>query len=65
MVLGDVFLDVSNPNMIVYEFNTSHMNFIKNKHVKLDKTCIDTQDHFKANLSIFMTVLGRLNFKLD
>ena len=58
MVLGDVFPEVSNPNMLVYNFTTSHMKFIPNKHVKLDITRIDTQSHFKANLSNVMDVLG-------
>ena len=43
MVLGDDFPDVSNPNTIVYKFNTSHMTFIQNKHVKLDETHLDVQ----------------------
>ena len=41
MVLGDVFLDVSNLNMIIYDFRTCNMNFIQKKHVKLDETCLD------------------------
>ena len=40
MVLGDVFPDVSNPNMLIYNFRTSHMNFIQNERVKLNKTCL-------------------------
>ena len=40
------------------------MNFIQNEHIKLDKTCLDTQGHFKANLSNFMDVLGLLTSKL-
>ena len=63
-VLGDVFLDISNPKMILFDFITSHMNFIQNEHVKLDKTCIDTQGCFKANLSNVMDILGRLTSKL-
>ena len=35
------------------------MNFIRNKHVKLDETCIDTQGRLKANLPNIMEVLGR------
>ena len=65
LVLGDVCRYFSNPNMIVYEFRTSHMDFIQNKHVKHDETCIDTQGHFKAHLSNVMDVLGRLTSKLD
>ena len=56
MVLGDVCPDVSNPNMIVYEFITSHMNFTQNKHVKLDETCLDTQGRFKETLANVMDV---------
>ena len=56
MVLGDVGPDVSNPNMIIDEFRNSHMNFIQNKHVKLEETYIDTQGRFKANLSNVMDV---------
>ena len=56
MVLGDVCLDVYNPNVIVYEFSTFHMNFIK-KIRKLDETCLDTQDHFKAHLSNVKDIL--------
>ena len=64
MVHGDNFPDVSNPNMIIYEFWTYHMNFIQYKHVKVNKTFIDTQDRFKANLSNVMDVPGRLTSKL-
>ena len=64
MVLGDVFPDVSKLNMFLYEFRISHMNFNQNEHVKLDKTCLDRNGHFKANLSNVMDVLGRLTFKL-
>ena len=56
MVLGEVFLDVSNPKMIVYEFRTYHMNFTQNKHVKLNKTCLDPQGRFKVTLSNVMDV---------
>ena len=63
IVLGDVFPEVSNSKMLVYEFRTYHMNFIQNEHVKLNKTCIDTQGRFKANLLNVMDVLGRLTFK--
>ena len=54
MVLGDVFLDVSNPNINVYDINTCNMNFIQNEHVKLDETFLDTQGLFKAYLLNFM-----------
>ena len=64
VVLGDNFPDDSNPNIIFYKFNTSHMNFIQNEHVKLDETCLDTQGLFKENLSNIMDVLGRLTSKL-
>ena len=64
MALGDNFLDVFNPNTIVYEINISHITFIQNKHVKLNETCLDTQGHFKAHLSNIMNVLGRLTSKL-
>ena len=40
------------------------MNFIQNKHVKLDETCLDTKDHLKANLSNVMDVHGCLTSKL-
>ena len=61
MVLGDVFPDVSNPKMIIYEFRTCHVNFTQNEHIILDETCLYIQGHFKTNLS---NVLGRLTFKL-
>ena len=32
------------------------MNFIKNEHVKLDETCLNTQGHFKATNSNVMDV---------
>ena len=50
--------------MFVYEFKNYQINFILNKHVKLDETYIDTQGHFKANLSNIMDVLGLLTSKL-
>ena len=56
MVDGDVFPEFSNPNMIVYDFRTSQLNFIQNKHVKLNETCLDTQGHFKATFSNVMDV---------
>ena len=64
MVLGDVFLDFSRPNMFVYKFRTSHINFIENEHIKLDETCKDTHGHLKANLLNVMDVLRRLTCKL-
>ena len=57
MFLGDSFLDVSNQNMIVYEFNTSRINFFQNKHVKLDETRLGTLGHFMAYFSIVMDIL--------
>ena len=63
MVLGEVCVDVSNPNMFVHEYITSHMNLIQ-KHVILDESCIDTQGRFKANLSNVMDIFGRLTSKL-
>ena len=65
MVLGDVFLDVSKPNILVYKFVSYNIIFIMNEHVKPDKTCIDTQGHFKVNLSNVMDVLRRLISKLQ
>ena len=56
--------NVSTPNMFIYEFGTYYTSFIKNEHVKLDKTYIDTQGHFKTNLSNVMNVLGSLTSKL-
>ena len=38
MVLGDVYLDVSNQIILLYKFSTSHINFTQNKHVELDET---------------------------
>ena len=38
LVLGEFYLDVSNLNMLVYEFRTSHINIIKNEQARLDKT---------------------------
>ena len=48
MVLWDNFPDVSNPNMIIYKFNTSNMNFIQNERVKLDETRLDVQSQLKT-----------------
>ena len=64
IVLGDVYPDVSNPNIIVYDFRTYKMNFIQNAQVKVDKTCLETQSRSKPNLSNTMDVLGRLTSKL-
>ena len=64
MVLADVHPDVSNPDLIVYEFITFHVNFTQYKNIKLDETFLDTQGHFKANLLNVMDVLGRLTSKL-
>ena len=47
---GDVCMDVLNPNMIFYDFTNFQVNFIKNKHVKLDETWLDTQGRFKEKL---------------
>ena len=65
MVLRDVSADVSNQNVILYDFRTYHMNIIQNKYIKLDETCLDIQGRFKANLSNIMDVLGRLTSKLN
>ena len=64
LVLGDVCPDVSNPNIIVFDFRISYINFIKNEHIKLDETCQDTQGHFKANLLNVTDVIGCLISKL-
>ena len=64
MVLGDVFPDISNLNMLIYEFRTSHKNFTQNKYVELDEKFLDTRGHFKANFSNVMDVLGCLTSKL-
>ena len=64
LVLEDVCPDFSKPNMILYEFITSHMIFIQNEHVNFDETCLDTQDNFKEHLSNVMDVLGCLTSKL-
>ena len=58
------FLDFSNPNMFVYEFITSHINFIQNEHIKLYKRCLDKRGRYKANTSNIMDVLGSLTSKL-
>ena len=38
LILRDLHLDVSNSNMIVHDFRTSHINFIQNEYIKLDET---------------------------
>ena len=64
MVLGDVFPDVSNPNMIKYEFSTFKMNFTQNEPVKLDETCLDTHKHIEPHMrhigDLVVERLGRL-----
>ena len=49
--------------MIVYNFNTSNMNFIQNEHVKLNQTLLDVQGRLKAYLSNIFDVLGQLTSK--
>ena len=63
MVIGDNFPEFSYPNMILYKFNTYHMNFIQNEHVKHKETGLDVQGRLKAYLSNALDVLGRLTFK--
>ena len=60
----ELYLDVFNQNVIVYEFRNFHINLIQNKHVKLDETYIDRQGRFKENLLNIMKVLGCLTSKL-
>ena len=64
IVLGDVFPDVSNPNIIYITLGNLYMNFIQKEHVKLNEIYQDTQGHFKANLSNVVDVLGRVTSKL-
>ena len=64
MVLGDIFPDVSNPNMILYEFITLHLNFIQKEHVKFNETCLNVQGRLKTYLSNTLDVLGHLTSKL-
>lgn len=64
IVLRDVFADLSNPNMTIYEFRTSNNNFIQNEQAKLDETCLNTEGYVKETLSNIIDVLGRLNSKL-
>ena len=63
MVLGNVFQDVPNAKIILYMFRTSQMTFIQSEHVKLDKTWLETQGHFKESFSKVMDVVGRLTSK--
>ena len=65
MVLRENFPDVSKLNMIIYKFITSHINFTKNEHVKLDETQLDAQGQFEAYLSNALDVLGRLTSKVN
>ena len=58
------YRDISTANMFIYDFRTYHMSFIQNEHVKLDKIYIDTEGHFKENLSNVMDVLKRFTSKL-
>ena len=64
MVLGYNFPDFSNPNTIVYKFNTSQMNFILLEDVKLDETRLDVQGRLKAYLSNALEVLCCLSSKI-
>ena len=64
MVLGDNYPNVSNPNKTLYNFNTYHINFFLNEHIKLDETSLDVQSRLKAYLSNPLDVLGRLTSKL-
>ena len=63
LVYDDVFPDVSNPNMIVYDSSTTYVNFIQNSDEKLDETCLDTQGYFKAHLLNVIDVLKRVTSK--
>ena len=58
MVLGDIFLEVSNPNMFLYEFKTSHINFIQNEQIILEETCYDIRG---ISRKIFRTSLMLLD----
>ena len=60
----DLYPDDFIKNMLVYEFRTYHMCFIHNEYVKLNKTYIDIQGGFYANLSNVIDVLGHLTSKL-
>ena len=50
--------------MILYKFNTYHINFIQNEHVRFNKTFLNIQGRLKAYLSNTLDVLGRLTSKL-
>ena len=65
MVLRNNFPDVSNLNTTFYKFNTYHMNFIENEHVKLDETRLNVQGLLKPYLSNALDVLGHLTSKLQ
>ena len=65
IVLRDVWPGVSNSNILLYEFSTYHINLIQNESVKLDKTCLDTQGHFKEKFSNVMDVWPPNFMKLD
>ena len=65
LILGDVFLDVSNLNMILYEFITAHMNFTENEHVKHDEALLNIQGYLKSHYSNDMDVHERLTLKLN
>ena len=60
----DLDPDVSNTNILSYEFRTYNVSFIKNEHLKLDETCIDTQGYFKANLLNVMDVHTRHKYTI-
>ena len=64
MVLGDNFLEFSNPKTIIYNIKISHINFIQNEHVKLAETRIVAQGNLKAYLSNALDVLGFFTSKL-
>ncbi len=65
LVLGGVLPDVSNPNIILYDFINSHLYLIKNEYVKLDETCPDTQCHFKVYLLNVVDVMKCLTSTLQ
>ena len=65
LVLWNVFPEFSNANTTVYKFITYHMNFVKNEHVKLNETCLDTQGRFKPHFLNIMDILGLLTSKLN
>ena len=63
LVLGDFCPDVSNSNIFIYEFRTSHINFIQ-KNIKLNETCQDKQGRYKATLLNVIDILGPVTSKL-